>query len=323
MKCRTTFAAVGLMLAAVFFAASATAQTTRTFVSPTGNDSNPCNLAAPCRTFQAAYNQTIAGGEITVLGSAGFGTMVIDKAISIVNPGGYLASMFASPGGTGIVINAGPNDAVSLRGLTINGGDTGYNGIVFNSGASLTIDNCVVQDFHFGGPFSTGHGIVIAPTSGTMTYFITNTTVANNGKGGISFLPPNGSSNATGVIDHVKAIRNGYGLLFDTSRTTSSGSVSATISDSLASNNTAYGIFAFNGSGVGFLTVNIDNVRVSGNPTGISAQSNSQVLLGRSTIVANSTGIDVSASSLYTYQNNQVNENYVDINGTVTPLTFH
>jgi hypothetical protein len=51
--------------------APAHAQQPRTFVSPTGSDSNNCSLAAPCRTFQVAITQTNSGGEIAALGTAG------------------------------------------------------------------------------------------------------------------------------------------------------------------------------------------------------------------------------------------------------------
>ena len=39
-----------------------------------------------------------------------------------MNGGGFEAGIMVPSQGTGIVINAGPNDAVSLRGLTIEGG---------------------------------------------------------------------------------------------------------------------------------------------------------------------------------------------------------
>src|ERR1700676_2628000 len=138
--------AVGLALASTLLTAPAQAQATRTFVSPTRNDSAACSLAAACRTFGAAYALTIAGGEIAVLGTAGYGTLTISKAISIVNGGGFEAGIAVPSGGIGITINAGTNDAIQLRGLTMEGAGCGYNGIVFNSGGSLTVTNCVAQN---------------------------------------------------------------------------------------------------------------------------------------------------------------------------------
>src|SRR5664280_1590619 len=148
MKHTTIIVAVGLALAGVLPAAPANAQAARTFVSPTGSDSNNCSLTAPCRFFQAAFAQTNAGGEIAVLGTAGYNngaTFTINKAISIVNPGGFEAGIVVPSGGIGIVINAGGNDAVSLRGLTIEGGGVGTTGINFTGGKSLTVENCVIR----------------------------------------------------------------------------------------------------------------------------------------------------------------------------------
>jgi hypothetical protein len=148
MKHTAIFVAVGLALAGALPAASAQAQAARTFVSPTGNDANNCSLVAPCRFFQAAFAQTNAGGEIAVLGTAGYNngaTFTINKAISIVNPGGFEAGIAVPSGGVGILINAGVSDAVSLRGLTIEGGGIGATGIHFTSGKSLTVENCVIR----------------------------------------------------------------------------------------------------------------------------------------------------------------------------------
>ena len=126
MKHTTIIVAIGLALAAALQAAPAQAQNTRSFVSPTGSDSNNCTLGTPCRTLQAAFNVTNAGGEIAVLGTAGYGVLTINKAISIVNPGAFEAGIAVPSGGTGIVINAGSTDAISLRGLTIEGAGVGY-----------------------------------------------------------------------------------------------------------------------------------------------------------------------------------------------------
>jgi hypothetical protein len=101
-----------------------------------------CALAAPCRTFACALTQTAAGGEIDVLDPAGYGTVTITKAISIVNDGVGVAAIGASSGNA-ITINAGASD-VHLRGLTIEGLGTGTNGILFHTGGNLAIENCAV-----------------------------------------------------------------------------------------------------------------------------------------------------------------------------------
>ena len=122
MKHNTIIVTVGLALAIALPSAHSNAQGARSFVSPTGSDSNNCSLAAPCRFLQAALAQTNPGGEIAILGTAGYNngaTVTINKAISIVNPGAFEAGIIVPSGGVGIIINAGVNDIISLRGLTI------------------------------------------------------------------------------------------------------------------------------------------------------------------------------------------------------------
>src|SRR5471032_3621638 len=117
MKIVTVFA-VGLALASMLSTAPSQAQNGRSFVSGHGSDAAACTLAAPCRTLAHALSLTNAGGEIDVLDPAGYGSLTIDRAISIVNDGVGTAGVIVPSGGVGITINAGSNDDVSLRGLS-------------------------------------------------------------------------------------------------------------------------------------------------------------------------------------------------------------
>jgi len=62
----------------------------RTFVASTGVDLGnlTCSLALPCRTFNTAIANTLAGGEVVILDTAGYGPMTIDKSIKIIGPSG-------------------------------------------------------------------------------------------------------------------------------------------------------------------------------------------------------------------------------------------
>ena len=75
-------AALAVGLVGVLSAVPAQANT-RSFVSGHGSDAAACTLAAPCRTFAAAYAVTVAGGEIDVLDPGGYGALTIFSAISI------------------------------------------------------------------------------------------------------------------------------------------------------------------------------------------------------------------------------------------------
>src|SRR5215831_11702938 len=136
-------------LVATLASTGAYALSNRTFVSGTGSDANPCSLAAPCRSFAGALAQTSAGGEIAVLDTAGYGTVTITKAVSIVNEEGVEAGVTVTSG-DGITISAGASDVVNLRGLTLVGATGSGNGITFNSGGVLNIQNCVIRGFSSG-----------------------------------------------------------------------------------------------------------------------------------------------------------------------------
>ena len=129
-----------------------------------------------------AIANTAAGGEISVLDPGGFGVVTISKAISIVNDQVGEAGILAA-GTDGVVINAGPNDAVSLRGLVINGLGTGLNGVKFISGGSLNIQNCVIQQF--------ATGVSFAPSANGAKLLIRDTDIVGNA-GGISIKPSAG-----------------------------------------------------------------------------------------------------------------------------------
>ena len=123
-------------------ASAATAQ--RTFVASTGNDANPCTLAAPCRGFAAAIANTKLGGEVIALDSAGYGPVTITQAVTITAPGGVYAGVSVATG-DGITINA-PGAEVTLRGLTITG-IGGLSGVHFTSGALLRVEACEISGF--------------------------------------------------------------------------------------------------------------------------------------------------------------------------------
>src|SRR3954453_8809364 len=157
-------------LVALLYAAPAQAQT-RTWVSGVGNDANPCSRTAPCKTFAGAISKTAAGGEISVLDPGGFGVVTITKAITI-NGDGTLAGIL-SAGTNGVIVNAGVNDRVVLRNISINGIGTGINGIRYLAGKSLTLDNVTISGV-------TGRGIDMSMTS-TGNLLVRNSSITNCG----------------------------------------------------------------------------------------------------------------------------------------------
>ena len=132
---------------AVGFSTAAHAQT-RTFVSGTGSDANPCSRTAPCQTFAGAFSKTATNGEISALDPGGFGTINITKSITI-NGDGTLASILAS-GVTGVIVNITTNlatDKVLIRNISINGAGTGTDGVRFIDGAEVILDDVKIHGF--------------------------------------------------------------------------------------------------------------------------------------------------------------------------------
>jgi hypothetical protein len=76
-------------------AASAHALSNRAWVSGHGTDAAGCgSIASPCRTLQYVHDNIIAaGGEIDILDPAGYGTITITKALSIINDGAGTAGV--------------------------------------------------------------------------------------------------------------------------------------------------------------------------------------------------------------------------------------
>lgn len=231
--CGTALA--GLM---IFCAVPASAQATRTWVSGVGDDVNPCSRTAPCKSFAGAIAKTAAGGEINCLDPGGFGAVTITKAMTIsclYTEGGVLAV------GNGIVVNAGPNDAVFLKGLDIFGSNPANNGVRFIAGGSLHIEESVIRRFNSTNSF----GVSIAPTTKSQVY-IGRSTIADNGSvsgGGISVQP------------------------------TGSGRATVFIIDSTINNNGGRGVFA---SGAG-ADVHVIGTRILGNSTGIAAAEGAKI----------------------------------------------
>ena len=261
-----SLAVSALVLACCLPIAPAQAQLSRTFVSAAiGSDANNCDRATPCRSFQGAHDKTNADGEITVLDTGGYGTVAVTKSISIVNDGIGEASILVSGGVTGITINGGAAAYVNLRGLTVQGiGFGGGQGLVFNSGFALTITNCVFRNH-------TGAGISFAPhVEGNSNLSIANTLVADNRGNGI-VVSPQANVTARIALHNVASVNNVFvGILV--SGTAATGTVDATVTDSLSANNGNGGVTSASDTGRATTTVTLIRSVVANNKmTGLAA----------------------------------------------------
>jgi hypothetical protein len=177
----------------------------RVFVASYGSDSNPCTFGSPCKTFQQAVNTVAAGGEVTAIDSAGFGPISITQSVTITSPNGVEAGIVGG-GSAAISIAAGPTDNIILRGLTIEGTNTGVpNGIAMSSGGYLQIFNCTVRGF-------ATNDISVDMTAG-VTIEISNTVIADAGQGGSPGLfMQNGAGTFDVALDNVTFENNRFGI---------------------------------------------------------------------------------------------------------------
>lgn len=148
MKSRVIRSAVALAACMFLGTSIASAQATRTWVSGVGDDVNPCSRTAPCKTFAGAISKTAAGGEISALDPGGFGAVTITKSITISGVGVNASILGAAT--TGVLINAGPTDVVTLKNLQINGAGSGLVGVRMLAGAALVLDEVKIFGFATG-----------------------------------------------------------------------------------------------------------------------------------------------------------------------------
>ena len=311
IKITTLPAIAAALLACGLSAAPAQAGPNRTWVSGMGTDSGACTRAAPCKTFPFALTQTAAGGEIDVLDPAGYGTVTITKAISIVNDGVGAATIGTSSG-NGITINAGANDSVHLRGLTIEELGSGANGILFNTGGNLAIENCVVRNFR-------GSGIFIF-SSTPMSFSVSNTIASDNSTEGI-FVQPSGSAVVSGVLSKV-TVNNNFGGI----NVVGSSTLNVTIVDSEASNNRISQEFAgFGVSADGPATaVMVRNSVASNNNIGLEAFDNAILRVAHSVVTGSDTGVLTGrGGTIRSYGDNDMNGNTNNNFGALTPIAMH
>jgi hypothetical protein len=181
---------------------SAFGQATRTWVSGVGDDANPCSRTAPCKTFAGAISKTAAQGEINCLDSGGFGAVTITKAIQL-DCRGVIGGILAA-GTNGVIVNAGANDRVVLRGLDINGAGTGVNGVRVLAARTVRIYNTSISGF-------THNGVDYVPTN-LSRGIISNTEIFGNTGNGVLLAPPAGGSSSRITVRRSEIDDNGCGL---------------------------------------------------------------------------------------------------------------
>jgi hypothetical protein len=224
-----------LSVTAIVASAPAQAQNgslTRSFVSSSGIDTNPCTITQPCATFAQAYTKVGTNGIVAALDPGKYGPLTITGPVTI-NGNGWAA--ITGPAGGAITITA-PTGNVTLVGLEFDGANTGNQGIYLTStltgDATLTIRDCVISNF-----VDSGIGIVPTAAAGeVLTVFISNTFSLNNGLNGIKIAPAGGAIILGTIAGSTVANNSNNGIDIE-------GTSGISIVSAIANNNGLYGIY--------------------------------------------------------------------------------
>lgn len=278
ISARVLLMGTGVVLAAVL---PVSAQATRTWISGVGDDVNPCSRTAPCKTFAGAISKTAAGGEINIIDPGGYGAVTITKSITLNGAGSHAGILNA--GTTGITVNAGADDVVVLRNLSINGAAPltvgTVRGIRFMAGRKLVVENCDISG-------QSQRAVSIESSTNNAVVFIGNTTVHTNPNNGIVVNPPAGVVNSV-VLDNVRLVNNGLFGLWVRENATVHARRSVTA-------NNGGGVTA-DGAGA---VVMLEDALVAQNGHGLLAQNAGVIRLSNSTVSGNGMGLTTAASGL-------------------------
>jgi hypothetical protein len=298
-KARLFFNCLALFVLTLGISSIANAQATRTWVSGVGDDANPCSRTAPCKTYAGAISKTAAGGEISTLDPGGFGAVTITKAMTI-NGDGTLAGIL-NAGSNGVIVNAGANDVVYLRNLSINGAGTGLNGVRYLAGKALHVENCNIYG-QGNNSAGNGNGIVVALTATAGGLFVKDTNIKTCAVTGISVATTTGF--VAGVLEHVRLEGMPTGLLIGNNAFVS-------VRDSEINLATSIGVSV---TGSGTPTGSFDNVMINNNPTAINVGATGIINLSSSVLENNTTAVvsAAPAANLRSSGNNRLLGNVSD-----------
>ena len=269
-RIKLIFSVLNVLVAFTFFAPSAQAQLNKTYVSTLAvSTTSNCDMESPCVSFARALSKTYPGGEIIVMDSGEYGAVSINKAVTINGEGSSISGSSVT-----FLVNAGANDVVTIRGLSIGGAFSGGTAIKYVSGKQLLIENCSISNQVF-------TGIEVA-LSAPGNLVVKNTTIQGLSNGvsnqnGIKQTTTSGALNAT--LEDVRIVGNYNGMELVNG--------SLTLSNALISQNSNIGVLAAGG------TINMESSGVTSNTVGVQANAGATIRLSNVNVLNNTTGISI------------------------------
>jgi hypothetical protein len=286
----------------------------RAFVSSTGSDANfaaGCTFFTPCRSFQAGHNAVDAGGEVIALDSAGYGSLVILKSVTVMANPGVIAQIQPATF-YGIQIST-PGLNVALRDIHIHGNGTpDLSGVDLSSATSLSLDHCAISGVHTAVFIRTAAKVRIRDTTASgnvigvavadnATVDIVRSQMLNNSVG-VEVGARAGGKSLVSVTDSVVS-GNNIGFFVLTSETGAEARLSVT--RSVAANNASNAFLNFANAAGSTVWSSVTDSMVSGNGTGFENNPLSGTALFES------------------LGNNFLRHNMIDKSGTITTVAGH
>ncbi len=306
---KTPNARRGLLAVALLaaWATGANAAVFRAYLSPAGNDANPCTLSAPCRLLPAALAAVQSGGEIWMLDSANYNTapVTINKSVTILSVPGALGSVVAA-GGNAINITA-PGLDIVLRNLVMvpllppSGGI--QDGIRMTASSNLAIEDCLIANMPNSALYVTNAGSVK----------ITGSTLRGNADMGVF-----AQDGANVMISNSKLLQN-TNLNVAVENTTAS-TTTVDLSDSVISGGSV-GVYAVNSVAGSAARIVVTRSTIDATVVGVAsdgAVAGALITINASSITNNDVGWFRDGSGIIkTMGNNHIQEN----NSSSGPLT--
>ena len=302
--------AISVSLLAVLMTASiANAQATRTWVSGLGNDMNPCSLTAPCKTWAGAFIKTAAGGEMDALDSGGYGSLTINKAMTIDGGTGNVAGTLTGAA-NGFTISAAVTDRVLIRNVEIDGTGGGVAGIKINSAKSVTIQN--VSIFNFSGGVARG---IDAQCNSACRVTVRDSRVDDNAGIGMVFQGTVANTVNADVYNSATTNNGSHGIFV-------ANGAKLTLSNHVSSNNAIAGLIAAdNGTTVSAFQSTFANNVGPGVQSGTGAATTTTIGLTKCVVSGNSPGVNVSGGIVQTHNDNAILRNNVDVSGALSGVS--
>lgn len=226
---------------------TAPAAATRTWVSGTGADANPCSRTAPCKTVANTLTKTSSGGQINVLDGAELGTFTVTKPMTI--DGSRVSGPIRATAGTAITVDVNAVESVVLRDLDIIGADNAVAGCSYPAAVGVRVLNARsvhLENSTISG-FSTS-GLDIVPSASNPRVVVDSSVISNSCGSAIRTAPSAGNS-ASVLVTRSALVNN------QTALTTAAGS-SVWATRSYLANNTQ------TSAGSGDVTIFPDTVEV-------------------------------------------------------------